>query len=307
MFLSRPKVSRALSAFDHVSRCWAGIPLRNPHSPINQEPSPSPTANAHAVGRQSLSLTTWNIQASQAKPVERSELILSHILEGPKRPDIIHLQEVAPSVRQHLLSDSRVRSSFLTTDAEDDTAFKEVPFVTMTLLSNKRFGPALLTEKGGGEGKGEGRYKRDALCVSIRHPVAPALLHFFNVHLDSLDSQFRRMLQMHVLNGLLREPGCNGGLIAGDFNAIHPDDYTLVDTYGLVDAWVALHGNTIESDGGATWGVGVELKDGLKPGRLDKVVMLGLQPTEIEVLKPGLIDADTRWSDHCGLHCTFTV
>jgi tyrosyl-DNA phosphodiesterase 2 len=40
---------------------------------------------------------------------------------------------------------------------------------------------------------------------------------------------------------------------------------------------------------------------------LYKVVMLGLQPDEIEVLQPGLIGAYTPWSDHCGLRCTFTI
>ena len=44
-------------------------------------------------------------------------------------------------------------SSFLTTDAEDDTAFKGVPFATMTLLSKERFvSPLSLTEKDEGEG-----------------------------------------------------------------------------------------------------------------------------------------------------------
>ena len=71
-------------------------------------------------------------------PVARSQLILDHILKGPKFPDIILLQKVASSVRQSLLSDPRVRSSFLTTDAEDDTSFKGVPFATMTLLSVAR-------------------------------------------------------------------------------------------------------------------------------------------------------------------------
>lgn len=184
------------------------------------------------------------------------------------------------------------------------------------MLSSKRFGSLLLAEEEQSEGgpkmmldsvfrtKLTSRYNRDALCVNIAAPAAPGtVLRLLNVHLDSLDSQFRRALQMHVLAGFLREPGCSGGIIAGDFNAIHPVDYTLVDENELVDAWVALHGSTT----GATWGVGVELKDGLKPGRLDKVVMLGVQPDEIEVLQPGLIDAYTPWSDHCGLRCTFTI
>ena len=152
------------------------------------------------------------------------------------------------------------------------------------------------------------RYGGDALCVNIRHPAASgAILHLLNVHLDSLDSQSRRAVQMLVLDELLREPGCNGGIIAGDFNAVHRTDYTLVESFGLVDAWVALHGSTKGPDEGAMWGVGVKLKDGLKPGRLDKVVMLGLQPDEIGVLQSGLIDVSTPWSDHCGLQCTFTV
>lgn len=322
MFLNRIRVSRSLSAFDHTSHRWAAIPLRNPHDPITQRPSSRP-ADAHAVGKQTLSLTSWNIQAPRSKPVARCGLILDHIFKGPKFPDIIFLQEVASSARQFLLSDHRVRSSFLTTDAEDETSFKGVPFATMTLLSSKRFGSPLLAgeeEKGEGEGGSKivldsvfrtelpSRYGRDALCVNIATPAAPGqVLRLFNVHLDSLDSQFRRALQMMVLAGLLREPGCSGGIIAGDFNAILPEDHALVDEHELVDAWVALHGSTTGPDGGATWGVGVELRDGLKPGRLDKVVMLGLQPDEIEVLQPGLIDGCTPCSDHLGLRCIFTI
>jgi len=145
---SRNRFGRALSAFDHASHRWVAIPLRDPHDPIAQRPSSRP-ADAHAVCKQTLSLTSWNIQASRSRPVDRSELILDHILKGPKFPDIILLQEVASTARQSLLSNPRVRSSFLTTDAEDDTSFKGVPFATMTLLSSKRFGSPLLAEEGG--------------------------------------------------------------------------------------------------------------------------------------------------------------
>jgi len=126
MFLNRTQHGRTLSAFDHASRRWAAIPLCDPHDPITQRPSSHP-ADAHAVGKQTLTLTSWNIQASQTKPVARSELILGHIFKGPQFPDIILLREVKSSVRQFLLSDPRVRSSFLTTDAEDDASFKGVP------------------------------------------------------------------------------------------------------------------------------------------------------------------------------------
>jgi tyrosyl-DNA phosphodiesterase 2 len=45
-----------------------------------------------------------------------------------------------------------------------------------------------------------------------------------------------------ALAGLLREPRSRGGIIAGDFNAILPEDHRLVDEHELLDAWVALHG-----------------------------------------------------------------
>jgi tyrosyl-DNA phosphodiesterase 2 len=324
MYINRSRANRALYTFDHVSNRWAAIPLRDPHAPIKQRPSLSRPADVHNVGRQSLSLTTWNIQASRPKPVERSELILDRIFKGPNFPDIVFLQKVVPEVRRSILSDSTVRSSFLTTDAEDNTTFKNIRFSTMTLLAKERFGSPLLIEKDGGEGEGEGdskmmldsvfcmglssRYGRDALCVNICHPAASGtILRLLNVHLDPLDTHFRRAVQMFLLDELLREPGCSGGIIAGVFNDIHCTDNTLVETFGLVDAWVALHGSTKGPDEGATWGVGVKLKSRLKPGRLGKVFMLGLQPDEIKVLQSGLIDVSTPRSNHYGLQCTFTV
>ncbi|KAH8989235.1 Endonuclease/exonuclease/phosphatase [Lactarius akahatsu] len=285
MFLNR--LHRTLSAFDHATHHWAAIPLHNAHDPITQK-----RPSADTIGKQSLSLTSWNIQASQSGSVARSKLILDHILKGPKFSDIILLQE-------------------------DDTSFKGLPFATMTFLSSQRFGSPLLAVEGEGGEKLmldnvfrmelPSRYKRDALCVDIAAPAAPgAVLRLLNVHLDSLDSYIRRVLQMQVLAGVLREPRSSGGIIAGDFNAILPEDHRLVDKFELLDAWVALHGS-MRPDGGATWGVGVELKGGLKAGRLDKVAMLGLKPDEIEVLQPGLIEPDRPWSDHCGLRCTFTI
>ena len=320
---SPQKFNRFLSAFDPAARRWTALPLCQ-HTASIPRPSPRP-ANRRTVCEQ-LSLTSWNIHASPFKRVERSQLILDRIL-GPKSSDIIFLQEVASDVRQSVLDDPRVRSRFLTSDAENDTAFKGVPFATMTLLSNERFASPLLAEKDGSDGKGEGegkrdsemmlhsafrmtlpsRYERDAFCVNFHDPATPGnVLRLLNVHLDSLDAYFRRAFQVHLLDRLLREGGCSGGVIAGDFNAIDPDDRTLVEKHGLVDAWVKLYGRTTGRDG-ATWGVGVELENGLKPSRLDKVVMLGLEPVDIEVLQPGRIDAGTPWSDHCGLRCTFTV
>jgi len=197
-----------------------------------------------------------------------------------------------------------VRAAFLVSDAEDQTSFEGVPFATMTLLSSARFASSLDSQKEG-DGIEEGgklmfgrvsrvalpsKYGRDALCVDIISSTAPGtIFRLINVHLDSLgDTLHYRAQQMEILAGVLREPGCGGGIIAGDFNAISPKNDGLLDKINLVDAWVALHGRA-DSDG-ATWGVGVERRDGLGPGRLDKVAMLGLRAEEIEVLRPGPIE-----------------
>lgn len=284
--------------------------MHNPDDPVNQRPS-RPAEPGRAVAKQALSLTSWNIQAPWSRPAARSKFILDHIFKRPKFLDIIFLQGVTPSVRESLLSDPRVRSGFLATDGEDNTFCADVPFATMTLLSSKRFGAPSLAEEGQGGPKIvldsvfrmelASRYERDALCVNIAAPAAPGtILRLLNVHLEPLDGHFRRTLQMGVLASLLREPGCSGGVIAGDFNALLPDDHALVDRHELVDVWVALHG----PHGGHTWGAGAEPAHGLEPGRLDKVVMVGLQPEVVELLQP---DPCQPWRDHCGLRCTFTV
>ena len=196
----------------------------------------------------------------------------------------------------------------------------------MALLSSARFASSL-QEGDGTEGGGKlmlgpvsrvtlpSKYGRDALCVDIMSPTSPGtVFRLINLHLDSLwNSLHYRAQQMEILADILREPGCGGGIIAGDFNAISPEDDRLVDKNKLVDAWVALHGRADPNE--ATWGVGVKRRDGLGPRRLDKVAMMGLQPEEMEVLRPGRIEVprpgekplEIPWSDHCGLRCTFTI
>jgi len=159
------------------------------------------------------------------------------------------------------------------------------------------------------------KYGRCALSVDIIPPSSTSTTYrLVNVHLDSLgDTLHYRTEQMEILANLLRKPGCGGGLIAGDFNAISSEDHGLLDKNGLVDAWVALHGR--KGLDGATWGVERERHHGLGPRRLDKVAMLGAEAKDMEILHPGLIEVPKPGepfdyipcSDHHGLRLTFTV
>src|SRR5438270_826502 len=75
-------------------------------------------------------------------------------------------------------------------------------------------------------------------------PTAPdTVFRLINVHIDSLERLSYRTQQLEIVAKVLREPGCSGGFIGGDFNSISPGDDELVDKNGLVDAWLALHGS----------------------------------------------------------------
>ncbi|KAF7290818.1 hypothetical protein MIND_01323000 [Mycena indigotica] len=203
---------------------------------------------------------SWNLQATPYKRVERAQLIFDRIFRA-NLPDVLLLQEVNRDVRKAILADPKLRGGFLMSDAdsEDDSAF--FPFSTMTLLSRKRFAA-------GGVSSGEdqlqkmvisdafrmtlpSRDDRDALCIDVSDPVTPGhVLRLINVHLESLDAAFRRGFQLYLMNALLREAGCSGGVIAGSFNAFEPYDLTLVEQHGLLDAWVKLHGPLPRADVG---------------------------------------------------------
>ncbi|KAH6904656.1 Endonuclease/exonuclease/phosphatase [Coprinopsis sp. MPI-PUGE-AT-0042] len=315
---------RNLSAFKSSNRLW---------TPVSSSFTPTQVTQQLAHPSR-LSLITQNLDAFSSRPVSRAKLLLQSILEKPKRPDIVFLQEVTPDVRTSILGNPNIREAFLVTDAEDQTSFEGIPFANMTLLSSERFAFHLESHKDKDKDTVEGGYKfmlgsvsrislpskygRCALYVDIIPPSGPSTptttYRLINVHLDSLqDTLPYRIKQMEILANLLHEPGCGGGLIAGDFNAISPEDHVLLDNNSLVDAWIALHGK--EKPGGSTWGEGEKLPDGLKPGRLDKVATLNVEAEKMEVLRPGRIEvprpsADSLYipcSDHCGLRICFNL
>ena len=277
-----------------------------------------------------FTLASWNVDYFSPVPAERAKLILDRVLEGSNAPDIFFFQEVHRKARTSILDDPKVRRAFLATDAEDEASFTGVKFTTMTLLSRDCFASGFDSNKGIECPSGQNQkpllgrvervklpsaYRRDALSVDVLKSITTGtFLRLINVHLDSLPDSWRnRVLQMEVLTNYLREPGCVHGIIAGDFNAVGPEDEKLVDKRkGLLDAWEELHGTA--GHNGRTRGIGANRREGLQRGRLDKVVMMGLTPKDIEVLRPGSIrvseldrEISIPWSDHCGLKCTFAI
>ncbi|KAM0355698.1 hypothetical protein ACHAPU_000083 [Fusarium lateritium] len=263
----------------------------------------SPSCQVPDVGRNldpDLTVVSWNIDAGEISSKERAEAILSHIFGLPK-VDIIFFQEVSKPTLAHLLEDPRIRQSWYSSE-KDLTSWGGHLFATMTLLSKDHFTSSNLGSQW--RVKYPSRLGRDALCCDI---FVPSLSHkiqlrLINVHLDSLPTQpSKRPGQLSIVANLLREAG--HGLVAGDFNAVLPQDDTLIQDNRLVDAWIELH----EHDSGLTWGV--DGKQRFPAGRLDKVAIFGLRAIDIKVLHPGTITGhDGRaipWSDHSGLKFTF--
>lgn len=293
----------ALSAFNRSAQRWDHIP--------------------HAT--QKLSLVSWNLNYLSQWPLTRTKLILNHILEAPKFPDIIFLQEATCETWPTILSDERVRASFLVTDAKEEgqLTFRR-EFTTMTLLNRATFTNSsrkLQRDVNGTEGVEKFRLgssqrvllpcddDRDALCLDIIPPLSPGTMYrLINVHLDQNDCTIYRSMQLKLLADLIREPGCSGGLIAGDYSANTEEDEWLIYENHMVDVWHDLYGR--DDPSGATFRVGFE-----NPSRFDKVATLGVNADKLEVLRPGFV-AVTRmgdfpleipWSNHCGLRCTFTI
>lgn len=310
-------------AFDKISCEWASL---EPASLDARCRSQIPVQSSQTPN---LQLLTWNTDAFTEHNEARMEGILSKLQQmcvgDGNGPDIVFFQEVSRRAFVHLLQNTWVREHWVSSEA-DETNWKEVPFATVTLLSRARFGVSADLRGNATESalfspgplwrvKFPSRFRRDALCCDIF--CAQIRLRLINVHLDSLDMQpNQRPRQVAITGGLLRAAGVGRGLIAGDWNPVSKEDATLVQENGLIDAWEQLN----PGEDGFTWGL-----DGkgapFPPGRLDKVVMQGLDPVAIEVVHPEILSTATDskgesmtgegeegvpWSDHSGLLCSFT-
>lgn len=167
-----PRISRILSTFNPCTRHWVPIPLG------------LPTANQNLTA---LSLSTWNIDAFSPRPIARATAIIDRLLACPSTTSgVIFLQGVSREVRAYLLCDARIRAGFLTTDAEDKTAFNGVPFTTMTLLSKARFTSYTTSTVATPVTrlKFPSQYGRDALCTDVFLPLPSFRLFSLNTALS---------------------------------------------------------------------------------------------------------------------------
>ncbi|CAG7944373.1 unnamed protein product [Penicillium olsonii] len=249
----------------------------------------------NAESTSNLVLLTWNIDATSSQTQQRVVEIITFITNLDAKVDVIFFQEVSKPALQYILEDERIRESWISSEC-DDTAWGRQSFTTITLMSKTRFG----RDADSGTNKAilgpvwrvkyPSRFDRDALCCDTFVPSSNSKpgsksssatrIRLVNVHLDSLPIQpSRRPQQISIASSYLRAAGC--GVVAGDFNPVLEEDGILIDKNGLTDAWVALH----SQDPGYTWGV--DGQQPFPPNRLDRVAVLGLTPSSIEVLPPG--------------------
>ena len=261
---------------------------------------------------------TWNVDASSSTPEARISALISHIQNLATPADIIFLQEVSRPALSTLLETPWIRENWCSSEA-DTAKWGKQPFASITLVSrawlsgsnNVTLGPVWRVNY-------PSHFQRDALCCDVLLPSngstsSSSRVRLVNVHLDSLPiNPSLRPRQLAIITSYLRAAG--HGLVAGDFNLVLPEDDALVGKNCLVDAWAELH----PEDDGFTWGV-----DGhapFPPSRLDRVAMVGLKTSDIQILPPGKIEQTgalkpeennqddqglaVKWSDHSGLVCS---
>ncbi|CAG8397303.1 unnamed protein product [Penicillium salamii] len=233
--------------FDPVQHWVSVAPTRLYNTSVNSTSAGSPS---------DLVLLTWNIDATSSRAQDRVAEIITFVTNLDPKVDVIFFLEVSKPALQQFLGDSRIRSSWISSEC-DDTAWGKQSFATITLMPKARFAntdpgavPPLHSLGPIWRLKYPSCFDRYALCCDIFIPSAsdPELaskassttrLRLINVHLDSLPIQpFYRPQQISIISSYLHATGC--GVVAGDLNLVLEEDNSLVDKNNLADAWVAL-------------------------------------------------------------------
>lgn len=274
----------------------------------------------------SVRIVTWNINFVRTVWDDRVNGVLRHLEEvldsrsGEETNSgyggdacVVLLQEVTPSMLDFLLKDQWVQKKFAIVPISADkwppmAYFGNVTLVSrdlevvkaqilhFSLTSNQRTGLFVylrMAAPGGGE-------KSRIICIA-------------NTHLESLENgEHMRPKQLEALAQMLKRESIEGGVIAGDMNAIAKSDRTLPRKLGLKDAW-----RQGDSDPkGFTWGHQSPKEDRkYPPARLDKILYLPHRKYKVDEpqrIGVGLTvrtrEGEDHWvSDHYGLLTTLHV
>jgi len=251
-----------------------------------------------------IKLISWNIDFQASASLARITRALNYLQEligslPPDMPSIILLQEMTSSDLDIIQRAEWIRKDFRITEVSSINW--QAHYGTIALV-DRRLRVATVFRVNYASDMG-----RDALFVDVEN-VTPSTLRFCNTHLESLPVEPPlRPAQVRLAARYLKDPIADGGVIAGDFNAIQDFDRTLHTKSGLKDAYLE-NGGGEESENGWTWGMQsqrqVRQKFGCK--RLDKVLYCG----KAKVQNLERIGADVRtegsWvgqyvTDHLGL------
>ena len=155
---------------------------------------------------------------------------------------------------------------------------------------------------------------RDAFFIDIKD-ATPTTLRFCNTHLESLRAEPPlRPAQVKLASEHLKDANVDGGVIAGDFNAIQDFDQTLHTANGLGDAFLE-GGGKEGSEEGWTWGMQsmYDARQRFGCSRMDKIWYCGRAKVEnLEKIGTGVKvevkDAEHLYvTDHLGLMADLTV
>lgn len=221
---------------------------------------------------------------------------------------VIMLQEVTPEMLdQYIVTDKWVQSRFAIVPIDHKKWPKHAYFGNVTLVSRD-----LEVHSAEIVHYGSSRNQRTGLVVRIKMSVTGGeddghVIVFGNTHLESMAAGERlRPGQLKDMAYLLREDDVEGGVIAGDMNAIDDTDRMLGRELGLQDAYT---GADSDPEGFTC------LENEHPPGRLDRIYYLPQRRYAVD--EPRLFgagvtvttkeDEDHSLSDHCGLETLLHV
>ncbi|KAL6715763.1 hypothetical protein ACLMJK_006724 [Lecanora helva] len=255
-----------------------------------------------------IKLFSWNIDCqmfeSQARMTRALEYLHELISALPTTTTtIIHLQEMTSSDLQIIQETDWVQLYYHITDINTQNWLSNYGTITLVdrrLHISNVFRIPYRSDMG-----------RDALFVEIEDS-APTTLRFCNTHLESLkEGEPLREPQMKLASRYLKDPTVDGGVIAGDFNAIGESDATLHEKSGLKDAFLE-GGGEEGSEEGMTWGMHYSMGGKYPLSRMDKMFFCGKAKVEnYEKMGAGIkIDSPGRSrfvTDHLGLMADMIV